>query len=62
MRLHGEPAEIEFVADPAVDPANWFVETYGGGVMIVESKVAGHLFVPDPQEYEDLEFVSRKEN
>ena len=61
MRLHGEPGEIEFVADPDGDPADWHVETYGGGVMIVEPKIFGRLFLPVPiGEHEDLEFVSRK--
>jgi hypothetical protein len=60
--LHGEPGEIDFVADPARDPLDWYVTKCGGGVMIVEPKVFGSLFVPDPQEYEDLEFVSRRES
>jgi hypothetical protein len=57
--LHGEPGEIEFVADKADDPNDWYVTEYGGGVMIVEPKVFGRLFVSDTQGYEDLEFVSR---
>jgi hypothetical protein len=56
MRLHGEPVEIEFVADPN----DWFVQQYGGGVMIVEPKVFGALFVDAPvSQCEDLEFLSR---
>ena len=61
VRLHGEPAEIEFVADPGEDPENWFVTEYGGGVMILEPKVFGRLFVDAPVcDYEGLAFVSRK--
>ena len=45
VRLHGEPGEIEFVADPLDDPNDWLVKQYGGGVMIVEPKVFGTLFV-----------------
>ena len=60
--LHGEPGEIELVADPLDDPKDWYVEQYGGGVMIVEPRTFGSLFVPNPQEYEDLEFVSRRES
>jgi hypothetical protein len=60
VRLHGEPGEIEFVADPAGDPSDWFVKEYGGGVMIAEPKVFGSLFINAPvSQYEDLEFVSR---
>jgi hypothetical protein len=60
VRLHGEPGEIEFVADRVDDPNHWFVKQYGGGVMIVEPKVFGTLFVDAPvSQYEDLEFVSR---
>ena len=60
VRLHGEPGEIEFVADPADDPSDWFVKEYGGGVMIAEPKVFGSLFINAPvSQYEDLEFVSR---
>jgi hypothetical protein len=25
VRLHGEPGEIEFVADPVEDPGNWLL-------------------------------------
>ena len=47
VRLHGEPGEIEF-ADPVNDPNDWFVKQYGGGVMIVEPKVFGTLFIDAP--------------
>jgi len=57
--LHGEPGEVEFVADPADNPDDWYVVEYGGGVMINEPKFFGHLFVSDPQDYEDLDFVPR---
>jgi hypothetical protein len=57
--LHGEPGEIEFVADLESDPDNWYVTEYGGGVMILEPKVFGRLFVTDIEHYEDLKFISR---
>jgi hypothetical protein len=57
--LHGEPAEIEFVADSADNPDDWYVVECGGGVMIIEPKCFGSLFVSGPQDYEDLCFVSR---
>ena len=60
MRLHGEPGEVEFVADPLEDPNDWYVKEYGGGAMIAEPKVFGRLFIHVPVgEYKDLEFVSR---
>ena len=60
VRLHNEPAEIESVHDPSEDPDDWFVKSFGGGVMIAEPKVFGHLFLNAPvANYEDLEFVSR---
>jgi hypothetical protein len=58
--LHGEPGEIEFAADPVHDPNGWFVQQFGGGVMITEPKVFGSLFLDAPvSDYDDLEFVSR---
>jgi hypothetical protein len=60
VRLHGEPGEIESVADSEDDPGDWFAKKFGGGVMIVEPKVFGRLFVEAPvSQYDDLEFVSR---
>jgi len=39
---------------------NWYVQELGGGVMIVEPKVFGRLFLPPPvSDYDDLEFVPR---
>jgi hypothetical protein len=60
VRFHGEPAEIESIHDRSDGPNDWFVERCGGGVMITEPKVFGHLFIDAPvTQYEDLEFVSR---
>jgi hypothetical protein len=59
--FHGEPCEIEFVADPLVnDPeTKWYVQEEGGGVMVVEPKVFGRAFIPHTEQDEDLIFVSR---
>jgi hypothetical protein len=59
--FHGEPGEIELVADSAVaDPeTDWYVQEYGGGVMVLEPKNFGRAFLPEPQTTEDLEFVAR---
>jgi hypothetical protein len=58
---HGEPGEIEFVADPLVEDVKtaWYVEEYGGGVMVIEPKYFGRVFIQDPKDDEDLLFVSR---
>jgi hypothetical protein len=44
--LHGEPGEIELVADPTVPDSetDWFVQEYGGGGMILEPKYFGRAF------------------
>ncbi len=59
--FHGEPGEIELVADSAVaDPeTDWYVQEYGGGVIVLEPKNFGRAFLPEPQTTEDLEFVAR---
>ena len=61
VRFHREPGRIEIVALEPGDPeTDWFVQEYGGGVMILE-RVDGRTFIPADQidDYEDLEFVSR---
>jgi hypothetical protein len=59
--FHGEPGEIELVADPLInDPAtDWYVEEHGGGVMILEPKVFGRAFLTETSTAEELKFVSR---
>jgi hypothetical protein len=59
--FHGEPGEIEFVADPLIsDPeTEWYVEQYGGGVMIIEPKRFGRAFLSKTHTAEDLILVSR---
>ena len=61
--FHGEPGEIELVADPAITnpETNWYVQEYGRGVMILEPKNFGRAFLPEPQTAEDLEFVARQD-
>lgn len=60
--FHGEPGEIELVADPLVpDPeTDWYVQEYEGGVMVVEPKNFGRAFLPEPHAADDLEFVARR--
>ncbi len=65
VSYHGEEGEIELVADtesPELMPEEqWYVEEFGGGVLIREPKVFGRVFIPAAQigEDEDLVFVSR---
>jgi hypothetical protein len=39
----------------------WYMQEFGGGVLILDPTVSGRTFIPkgDLDEYEDLEFVSR---
>ena len=60
--FHRQAAKVEFVASEPGDPkTNWYLQEFGGGVMISELTVSGRTFIPASQigEYEDLEFVSR---
>jgi hypothetical protein len=57
--LHGEPGEIELVADPAESPDDW-LKNQGGGIMVLELKVFGRLFITEPETDEHLIFVSRQ--
>ena len=56
-----EPSEIEFVATAENPDTVWYVEQFGGGCMILAPSF-GSLFVSEPQDDEDLEFVSRTES
>jgi len=61
VRFHGELGQIEIVAIELGDPeTDWFLQEYGGGVMILE-RVTGRTFIPADQidDCEDLEFLSR---
>jgi hypothetical protein len=61
--FHGNPAGVELVACDANDPETaWYIEEYGGGVMVSDPMVSGRTFISKEQldEYEDLEFVSRR--
>ena len=64
VMFHGDPGEIELVADPILaDPeTDWYVQEYGGGVMVRELKPShfGRVFLREPQTTEDLKFVARK--
>jgi hypothetical protein len=59
--FHGEPGYIELVADPLNRDAEteWYIDEYGGGVMIVEPKVFGRAFLTNTEDAEDLILTSR---
>jgi hypothetical protein len=59
--LSGDPGVIELVADSLIhDPDTlWYIEEFGGGVMISQLKRLGSVFVHEPETDGDLEFVSR---
>ncbi len=58
--FHGEPGEIELVAEaPGDEETAWYVEEHAGGVRVKEPKVFGRAFLSNPEETEDLIFVSR---
>jgi hypothetical protein len=59
--FHGEPGEIEFVADNLVgDPTvDWNIKENGPGIMILEPKAFGHVYIRDTENNEDLVFASR---
>jgi len=62
ITLHGQPGEVEVVADPlAKDPlALWHLRQDGPGVLIREPKVFGLVFFgPEDCDWQSLSFVSR---
>ena len=62
--FHGHQAQIAFVASELDDPENaWYVQEYGGGVMVDDPAISGCTFIPVDQlkDYEDLELVARDE-
>lgn len=62
MLFHGNAASIELVAWAPNDPETaWYLEEFGGGVMVLDPMVSGRTFIhaDSIDEHEDLEFVSR---
>lgn len=59
--FHGEPGEVKFVVDAKVgDPSmDWYIEEFGGGVMVLEPKYSGRVFLRQTDDAEDLVFVAR---
>jgi hypothetical protein len=61
LMLHGEPGEIEFVAEQFVGDSaiDWYVQELGGVVMVIEPKVFGRVFLAETENQEDLVLVAR---
>lgn len=60
VRYRGDNGEVEFVANERRGDAaaDWYVEEYGGGVMM-NLENSGALFLPGLEIDEELELVSR---
>ncbi len=61
ITYHGELGNVDFLADPLspTPETDWYVEEFGGGVMIIVPDHMGSVFIHDPATEEDLEFVGR---
>ncbi len=58
--FHGEPGEIELVVDDTGDEEkDWHMKNQGPGIMVREQKVFGRAYLNQPENAEDLVFVSR---
>jgi len=59
--FHEAPGQVEFVADRSVNnpERDWYVQEFGGGVMIIEPNNFGCVFLTETENAEDLVFVSR---
>ena len=47
--IHGEAGEIEFIADPAKNPDDWYVKQHGGGSWYSNSKSSGESSLANPR-------------
>jgi hypothetical protein len=53
---HGDPDEVDFIADGTDPEADSFVQTLGVGIMIKNCSTYTH---PGSFDWEDIQFVSR---
>jgi len=63
--FYGNPAKVELAAWDTNDPeTSWYVNEYGGEVLIFDPMVSGRSFIPKDQleAFEELEFVSRADS
>jgi hypothetical protein len=59
----GHAGEIELVVEKPIglSEPHWLFEQHGAGVMVVEPKVFGRVYLSNPAEEEDLLFIARRE-
>lgn len=55
---HGEAGTVEFIASTEDPETAWYIEKFGRGCMIRVTGF-GSVFLSDPENDEDLEFVGR---
>ena len=61
IRYDGLVGEVELVADPAFpEHVAWYVDEFGGGILVAEPTVFGRVFVRLDDIAEDVVFVARK--
>ena len=62
VEYHAERGSIDFVVDASGDSEfDWYRKEFGSGVMVLEPKVFGSIFVSNTENDEDLVFVARAE-
>jgi hypothetical protein len=61
VEYFGDRGHVEFVVkDPTDDPSlDWHLQTNGPGVMVIEPKHFGRVYITDVEDDEKLVFVSR---
>ena len=57
--FHGDPGEVEFIADGTDPETDWFVKELGVGCMVTAKGQGSTYISPDNFDWEDVEFVSR---
>ncbi|MGC4053819.1 MAG: hypothetical protein QM757_32185 [Paludibaculum sp.] len=56
----GHPGEIETIAGSQVEPSDWFVEQFRGGVLVLEARFGRVFLTPQDDAFEELVFVARR--
>jgi hypothetical protein len=61
VRYHEELGRIEFIVEPGgtAEQTDWYLQELGPGVMILEPKVFGRVFVTNTETEPALVFVAR---
>ena len=57
--FHGDPGEVEFIADETGPETDWFAKELGVGCMVTAKGQGSTYISPDNFDWEDVEFVSR---